>query len=70
MLVKLYSTYAHTQLPVQGSCRIYKGLSLFAYGLNRSNEAFGFYQGSPIYPIQREYYHPTVLSGCTWSAAE
>jgi TonB-dependent receptor len=61
--------YAHTQFDVQGSYRIYKGLSFFAYGLNLSNEVFGFYQGSPIYPIQREYYHPTMAFGMRWSSA-
>lgn len=61
--------YAHTQFDVQGSYRVYKGLSFFGYGLNLSNEVFGFYQGSPIYPIQREYYHPTVAFGMRWSSA-
>ncbi|MBV9885375.1 MAG: TonB-dependent receptor, partial [Acidobacteria bacterium] len=61
--------YAHTQFDVQGSYRLYKGLSFFAYGLNLSNEVFGFYQGSPIYPIQREYYHPTVAFGMRWSSS-
>src|ERR1700731_1705659 len=61
--------YAHTQFDVQGSYRVYKGLSFFAYGLNLSNEVFGFYQGSGIYPIQREYYHPTVAFGMRWSSA-
>ena len=61
--------YAHTQFDVQGSYRMYKGLSFFAYGLNLSNEVFGFYQGSKIYPIQREYYHPTVAFGMRWSSA-
>jgi TonB-dependent receptor len=60
--------YAHTQFDVQGSYRVYKGLSFFAYGLNLSNEVFGFYQGSTIYPIQREYYHPTVAFGMRWSS--
>jgi TonB-dependent receptor len=62
--------YAHTQFDVQGSYRLYKGLSFFAYGLNLSNEVFGFYQGSKIYPIQREYYHPTVAFGMRWSSSE
>jgi TonB-dependent receptor len=61
--------YAHTQFDVQGSYRLYKGLSVFGYGLNLSNEVFGFYQGSPIYPIQREYYHPTVAFGLRWSSS-
>jgi TonB-dependent receptor len=61
--------YAHTQFDVQGSYRLYKGLSVFGYGLNLSNEVFGFYQGSKIYPIQREYYHPTVAFGLRWSSS-
>jgi len=61
--------YAHTQFDVQGSYRIYKGLSFFAYGLNLSNEVFGFYQGSKIYPNQREYYHPTAAFGLRWTSS-
>jgi TonB-dependent receptor len=61
--------YAHTQFDVQGSYRLYKGLHFIAYGLNLSNEVFGFYTGSPIYPNQREYYHPTVAAGFRWSSA-
>ncbi|HWX53539.1 MAG TPA: TonB-dependent receptor [Verrucomicrobiae bacterium] len=60
--------YAHTQFDVQGSYRFYKGLSFVGYGLNLSNEVFGFYTGSPIYPNQREYYHPTVAVGLRWSS--
>jgi TonB-dependent receptor len=61
--------YAHTQFDLQGSVRMYKGLSFFAYGLNLTNEVFGFYQGSPIYPIQREFYKPTVAFGIRWNFA-
>jgi TonB-dependent receptor len=61
--------YAHTQYDVQASYRVYKGLSLVAYGLNMSNEVFGFYQGSTPYPIQREFYHPTVSLGFRWTSA-
>jgi TonB-dependent receptor len=60
--------YAHTQFDIQGSYRLYKGLSFFAYGLNLSNEVFGFYQGSGIYPIQREFYKPTAAFGMRWSS--
>jgi hypothetical protein len=31
--------------------------------LNLNDEVFGFYQGSPQYPIQREYYNRTVSIG-------
>jgi TonB-dependent receptor len=61
--------YAHTQFDVQGSYRLYKGLQVFGYGLNLSNEVFGFYQGSGIYPVQREYYHPTVALGMRWTSS-
>jgi TonB-dependent receptor len=59
--------YPHTQFDVQGSYRMYKGLHLVASGLNLSNEPFGFYNGSEIYPVQREYYKPTVSFGVRWS---
>ena len=63
--------YAHTQFDIQGTYRLYKGLEFVASGLNLSNEVFGFYTGSPIYPNQREYYHPTVSLGFRWmSGAE
>lgn len=63
--------YVHTQFDVQGSYRLYKGLQVVVSGLNLSNEVFGFYTGSPIYPNQREYYHPTVIAGMRWvSGAE
>jgi TonB-dependent receptor len=60
--------YAHTQYDIQGSYRIYQGLSFFVYGLNLSNEVFGFYQGSGIYPIQREFYKPTAAFGMRWTS--
>ncbi len=61
--------YAHTQYDIQGSYRMYKGLELVVSGLNLSNEVFGFYQGSPIYPIQREFYKPSVIFGMRWSSS-
>jgi len=54
---------------VQGSFRLFKGLQVIASGLNLSNEVFGFYNGSPIYPVQREYYKPTTSFGLRWSAS-
>ena len=61
--------YPHTQIDVQGSYRFYKGFTFVAYGLNLTNEVFGFYQGSPKYPIQREFYHPTASFGLRWTSA-
>jgi TonB-dependent receptor len=61
--------FAHTQFDIQGSFRIRKGLRFEASGLNLSNEVFGFYQGSTIYPIQREFYKPTVSFGVRWTSS-
>lgn len=62
--------YAHTQVDIQGSYRLYKGLSFIASGLNLTNEVFGFYTGSPIYPNQREFYHPSLILGMRWTSSE
>ena len=61
--------YAHTQFDIQGSYRMYKGPQLGISGLNLSNEVFGFYQGSSIYPVQREFYKPSVIFGMRWSSS-
>jgi TonB-dependent receptor len=61
--------YAHTQYDIQGSYRIRRGLQFVASGLNLSNEVFGFYNGSGIYPVQREFYKPTVSFGFRWTSA-
>jgi TonB-dependent receptor len=61
--------YAHTQFDIQGSYRMYRQLEFVASGLNLSNEVFGFYTGSKIYPNQREFYHPTVIIGLRWVPA-
>lgn len=61
--------YAHTQVDIQGSYRMYRQLEFVASGLNLTNEVFGFYTGSPIYPNQREFYHPTVTIGLRWVPA-
>ena len=60
-------TYAHTQLDLQGSYRIKGGLKFLASILNLNNEVFGFYQGSPQYPTQREFYSRTFSFGLRWS---
>ena len=59
--------YSHLQIDAQGSVRLTHGLSFIAYGLNLNNEVFGFYQGSPQYMIQREYYQPTYAVGFRWN---
>jgi TonB-dependent receptor len=59
--------YSHIQVDAQGSVRFAHGLDFIMYGLDLNNEVFGFYQGSPQYMIQREYYGPTVAAGIRWS---
>jgi TonB-dependent receptor len=59
--------YAHLQFDAQGSVRLARGLEFIMYGLNINNEVFGFYNGSPQYMVQREYYRPTIAAGFRWS---
>lgn len=59
--------YSHLEIDVQGSLRLAHGLSFVMYGLNLNNEVFGFYNGSPQYFNQREFYKPTVAAGFRWS---
>jgi TonB-dependent receptor len=62
--------YTHLQVDAQGSYRLPKGFKLIVYGLNLTNEVFGFYNGSVIWPVQREYYHATIGAGVRWSSLE
>jgi TonB-dependent receptor len=62
--------YPHTQFDVQGGYRFYRGMEFVASGLNLSNEVFGFYNGSEIYPVQREYYRPTYSFGLRWVSGQ
>ncbi len=59
--------YTHLQVDAQGSVRLKRGFTFIMYGLNLTNEVFGFYQGSQQYMIQREYYGPTIAAGFRWS---
>ncbi len=61
--------YQHTQVDAQASFRMFGGLRFIAAGLNLTNEVFGFYNGSPIYPIQREYYKPSYEFGLRYTFA-
>lgn len=60
--------YSHFQFDTQASYRLPLGFQVYAYGLNLNNEVFGFYNGSPQYVVQREYYHPTYAGGLRWSS--
>jgi TonB-dependent receptor len=59
--------YSHLQVDLQGAYKLPKGFTAVAYALNLNNEVFGFYQGSTIYPIQREFYRQTFGGGLRWS---
>jgi TonB-dependent receptor len=59
--------YPHLQTDAQVSVRIFRGLQLTVNGLNLNNEVFGFYNGSPQYMTQREYYKPTYSAGLRWN---
>jgi hypothetical protein len=59
--------YTHLQVDAQGSLRLAKGFTAVVYGLNLTNEVFGFYYGSPIWDNQREYYNRTIGVGLRWS---
>jgi hypothetical protein len=56
------STSIHAETPSASEENL--GFSYVMYGLNLTNEVFGFYQGSTQYMIQREYYGP---AGFRWS---
>jgi len=58
--------YAHLQVDAQASFRIQRQVTLLWQGLNLTNMVFGFYNGSPWYVTQREYYHPTYSFGLRW----
>ena len=46
--------------------RVRTGLTFLVEGENLTNEVFGFYNGSPIYLDQREFYKPTYSIGFRW----
>jgi TonB-dependent receptor len=58
--------YAHLQVDAQASYRVQRQLTVLWQGLNLTNQVFGFYNGSPWYVTQREYYHPTYSFGLRW----
>jgi TonB-dependent receptor len=55
--------YSHLQVDAQTVMRLTTGISMVVYGLNLNNEVFGFYNGSPQYVVQREFYKPTFAIG-------
>ncbi|HEX4021718.1 MAG TPA: TonB-dependent receptor [Acidobacteriaceae bacterium] len=59
--------YSHTQVDAQASYYVGKGFTVIASGLNMNNAVFGFFNGSPQYMVQREYYKPTYTGGVRWT---
>ena len=61
--------YPHTQVDAQVMYRLPHAhdFQVVASFLNLTDEVFGFYQGSEIYPIQREYYNRTYSFGLRWT---
>ncbi len=59
--------YTHFQVDAQSDIELPKNFTLIFDGLNLNNEVFGFYNGSPQFMVQREYYHPTYSLGLRWS---
>ncbi len=60
--------YPHLQVDAQVGARVWRGLHLIVNGLNLNNEVFGFYNGSPQYMTQREYYKPTYSASLRWTS--
>ncbi|MGH9776247.1 MAG: TonB-dependent receptor [Candidatus Acidiferrales bacterium] len=60
--------FSHFQVDAQGSYRLGKGWTAIASALNLNNAVFGFYNGSPQFFIQREYYRPTYSFGFRWDS--
>jgi TonB-dependent receptor len=60
--------FPHLQVDAQAGARLYRSLHLLVEGLNLNNEVFGFYNGSPQYMTQREYYKPTYSASLRWTS--
>ncbi|MFY9530594.1 MAG: TonB-dependent receptor [Candidatus Acidiferrales bacterium] len=58
--------FSHFQVDAQGSYRLGKGFTAIVSALNLNNGVFGFYNGSPQFFTQREYYKPTYTFGFRW----
>ena len=59
--------YPHTQVDAKATYYLGKGFTVMAIGQNMNNDPFGFYNGSPKYMVQREYYKPTYSGGVRWT---
>jgi TonB-dependent receptor len=59
--------YPHFQFDAQAVFHVASSFSVVVYGLNLNDEVFGFYNGSPKYVLQREFYRPTFAAGLRWT---
>jgi hypothetical protein len=59
--------YSHTQVDAKATYYLGKGFTAEVIGENMNNAVFGFYNGSPQYMVQREYYKPTYSGGLRWT---
>lgn len=59
--------YERTQVDAQASYNLGKGFTVTASGENLNNAILGFYNGSPQYMTQREYYKPIYYGGIRWN---
>ena len=59
--------YERTQVDAQASYYMGKGFTFTASEENANNAVLGFYNGSPRYMVQREYYKPIYYGGLRWS---
>ncbi|MGC2636114.1 MAG: TonB-dependent receptor [Acidobacteriaceae bacterium] len=59
--------YAHTQVDAQATYYIGRGFTVLGIGENMNNAVFGFFNGSPQYMVQREYYKPSYSGGIRWT---
>jgi TonB-dependent receptor len=59
--------FSHTQIDAQVSYNLGRGITVIVSGQNMNNEVFGFYNGSPQYMTQREFYRPMYSGGIRWT---
>ncbi len=58
--------YGRTQVDAQATYYLGRGFSATASEENANNAVLGFYNGSPQYMVQREYYKPIYYGGLRW----
>jgi TonB-dependent receptor len=59
--------FPHFQVDMQVTMDMGHGFTTYFEGENLNDEVFGFYNGSPQYMIQREFYRPEYIVGVRWN---